>query len=351
MDIYLRIGTITVGVVVGFIIAFGIIAYVKKVIRKGTDHTIGLKVLRLISFPFTALIILLFGSVLAPITGLLGEKFSPDIRIFSGILYTIIIAWLIINAIKGVKVYFLGKYDITSKNNLKARKVYTQLTVLERMLISITLIISLGVILMMFPQIQKIGVSLLASAGIAGIIIGFAAQRSIALILAGFQIAITQPIRIEDAVVVEGEWGWIEEITLTYVVVRIWDKRRLILPITYFIEKPFQNWTRTSAEIMGTVFIYVDYGFPVDSMRKKLTEILENTDLWDKKVNVLQVTDLTERTIQLRALVSAYDSPTAWDLRVHVREQLIKFVQEEFPEFLPKARINLDEKEPTKTDK
>ena len=343
MSLFLQIGIIVAGIVVGVFVAYGLIAYFKKLIRKKTDHKVGLKVMRLVSLPFVFLIALILGSMLLPATELLDNVFF-DPRIFVGILYTIVIAWLIIGAIRGIKIYVLAKYDITTKNNLKARKIHTQLSMLERMLIAIVILIAIAIILMTIPTIRKVGVSLLASAGIAGIIVGFAAQKSIALILAGFQIALTQPIRLEDVVIVEEEWGWIEEITLTYVVVRIWDKRRLIVPITYFIEKPFQNWTRTSAEIMGTVFIHVDYGFPVDAMRNKLTEILESTKLWDGKVNVLQVTNSNDRTLELRALVSAEDSPTAWDLRVLVREKLITFVQNEYPQFLPKGRVSLTEK-------
>lgn len=345
MSLFLKIAIVVAGIIVGVFIAYAIIGRIKKIIHRNTDLGVVLKVIQLVSLPFIFLIVLISGSMLIPATGLLDElKFDTSVGF--GIVYTVVMAWLIINAIGGIKIYVLAKYDISTKDNLKARKIHTQLSVLERMLIAIVIIISIGIILMTIPQIRKVGVSLLASAGIAGIIIGFAAQRSIALILAGFQIAITQPIRLEDAVIVEEEWGWIEEITLTYVVVRIWDKRRLIVPITYFIEKPFQNWTRTSAEIMGTVFIHVDYGFPVGEMRKKLTEILKNTDLWDGKVNVLQVTDLNDRTLELRALVSASDSPKAWDLRVHVREELIRFVQDEYPQFLPKERINLTERRP-----
>lgn len=342
MNIFLQIGIIVGGILAGIFIAYGIIEYAKRIIRKNKDHVAGLKIIKLVSLPFVFLLMLIAETTLFPTTPFY-DNITIDLSIISGILYTIIISWLIINAVRGIKVYVLNKYDITTRNNLKARKIHTQLTVLERMLIAVVLIISTSIILMTIPEIRKIGVSLLASAGIAGIIIGFAAQRSIALILAGFQIAITQPIRLEDVVIVEGEWGWIEEITLTYVVVRIWDKRRLIVPITYFIEKPFQNWTRTSAEILGTVFIHVDYAFPVDAMRKKLTEILKNTDLWDGKVNVLQVTNSDDRTLELRALVSAADSPTAWDLRVLVREELIKFVQQEYPQYLPKGRIKLAE--------
>ncbi|WP_299577757.1 mechanosensitive ion channel family protein [uncultured Sunxiuqinia sp.] len=344
MTLFLQIAIVAAGLVLGVFIAFLIIGYLKKLIRKNSNHTVGLKVMRFVSLPFIFLVMLIAGSMLVPATALLDEV-NSSINIILGIVYTLILAWLIISAIRGIKVYVLAKYDISTRDNLKARKIHTQLSVLERMLITIVVIIAIGIILMTIPQIRKIGLSLLASAGIAGIIIGFAAQRSIAMILAGFQIAITQPIRLEDVVIVEGEWGWIEEITLTYVVVRIWDKRRLILPITYFIEKPFQNWTRTSAEILGTVYLHVDYAFPVEKMREKLTEVLNQTDLWDGKVNVLQVTNSNERTLELRALVSAEDSPTAWDLRVHVREELIRFVQNEYPQHLPKSRINLFEEQ------
>ena len=185
------------------------------------------------------------------------------------------------------------------------------------------------------------GVSLFASAGVAGIILGFAAQKLIGNVLAGFQIAISQPIRIDDLVIVEKEWGWIEEINLTYVVVRIWDKRRLILPTTYFIDKPFQNWTRVSADILGTVFIYTDYTVPVDKLREELSRILKTDKNWDGKVNVLQVTDSTEQTMEIRALMSALDSPSAWDLRVNVREKLISYLQKNYPESLPKSRIEM----------
>ena len=202
--------------------------------------------------------------------------------------------------------------------------------------------------LMLFDEVKKIGISLFASAGVAGVIIGLAAQRVIGAVLAGIQIAIAQPIRLDDVVVIEGEWGRIEEITLTYVVVSIWDQRRLVVPSTYFFEKTFQNWTRTSAEILGTVFIYTDYHVSFDTLRKELTRLLESTPLWDKRVNVLQVTDAKQNSVEVRALMSAKDSPTAWDLRVYVREKLIEFLQKNYPESLPKTRILLENK-PEKT--
>jgi small-conductance mechanosensitive channel len=259
------------------------------------------------------------------------------------LLLVFIITWLGIAVVKSIKHFVLSGYDMDNENNLKARKIHTQMRVFERIMIFLIVFISLAVALLSFEKIREIGLSLLASAGIAGLILGFAAQKSLSLLLAGFQIAITQPIRLEDAVIVEGEWGWIEEITLTYVVIRVWDKRRLVVPINYFIEKPFQNWTRHSADIMGTVFIYADYGFPVEKMREEMTRILPEIPEWDGKVNVLQVTNCTEKTMELRALVSASNSPRAWDLRVRLREQLIAFMQREYPQYLPKSRITLDE--------
>ncbi|PRZ00106.1 mechanosensitive ion channel family protein [Marinilabilia salmonicolor] len=259
------------------------------------------------------------------------------------LLLVFIITWLGIAIIKSIKHFVLAGYDMENENNLKARKMHTQMRVFERIMIFLIVFISLAVALLSFEKIREIGLSLLASAGIAGLILGFAAQKSLSLLLAGFQIAITQPIRLEDAVIVEGEWGWIEEITLTYVVIRIWDKRRLVVPINYFIEKPFQNWTRHSAEIMGTVFIYVDYGFPVEAMREEMKRILPEIPEWDGNVNVLQVTNCTEKTMELRALVSASNSPRAWDLRVRLREELIAFLQREYPQYLPKARITLED--------
>lgn len=198
---------------------------------------------------------------------------------------------------------------MSSTDNLKARKVYTQFTIQERIFIFILTIMSLGIALMSFEEIKEVGISIFASAGVAGIIIGFSAQKMIGAILAGIQIAIAQPIKIDDVVVVEGEWGRIEQITLTYVVVAIWDKRRLILPTTYFIEKPFQNWTKTTADILGTVFLYTDYRLPVEPLRKELERILDQTDLWDGKTQNIQVTNATGTHVEIMALMSAKDSP------------------------------------------
>ena len=247
--------------------------------------------------------------------------------------------WCLLELIQILKRVFLRQFDLTQENNLRARKVYTQINILVKISNFLIILIGLSVILVSFEAVRQIGVGLFASAGVAGIIIGFSAQKAIGTLIAGIQIAFTQPFRLEDAVVVEGEWGWIEEINLNYVVVRIWDQRRLVLPSTYFLEKPFQNWTRTSADIIGSVFIYTDYTVSFDAMRAELDRILQNTTLWDRKVKVLQVTDAKERTVESRILVSARNSPTAWDLRVHVREKMVEFLQKNYPDALPKTRI------------
>jgi small-conductance mechanosensitive channel len=199
--------------------------------------------------------------------------------------------------------------------------------------------------LMTFEKIRQLGTTILASAGLAGLIIGLAAQRTIGTFIAGLQIAFTQPIRVDDVVIVENEWGRIEEITLTYVVVKIWDLRRLIVPITYFIEKPFQNWTRSSADILGTVYIYVDYTVPVDAIREQLHKLLEKSQHWDHKVCVLQVTNTSEKAIELRALMSALDASTAWTLRCEIREKLLEFIKDKYPQALPRSRIELGNKQ------
>ena len=252
------------------------------------------------------------------------------------------LTWCLLVLTRILKDNLLRQFDISKEDNLKARKIYTQINILQKVANFVIIFLGFGLILLSFESIRQIGVGLFASAGVAGIIIGFSAQKAIGTLIAGIQIAFAQPFRLDDAVVVEGEWGWIEEINLTYVVVRIWDQRRLVLPTTYFLEKPFQNWTRTSADIIGSVFLYTDYSVPFEELRKELDRILENTPLWDKKVKVLQVTDAKERTVESRILVSAKNSPTAWDLRVHVREKMISFLQKNFPESLPKTRVVLD---------
>jgi small-conductance mechanosensitive channel len=253
-----------------------------------------------------------------------------------------VLAWFLAATTFGLKELVLGRYDLQTRDNLKARAVHTQIDVLVKIVLVIILFIAAASMLMTFDKVRQVGVSLLASAGIAGVIAGFAAQRSLATLFAGIQIALTQPIRLDDVVIVEEEWGRIEEITLTYVVVRIWDLRRLIVPITYFLDKPFQNWTRTSADLLGTVYLYADYTVPVAAVRTELERIVAADKRWDGKTVGLQVTKAGERTLELRALVSAADSGTAWDLRCAVREQLVEFIRREYPDTLPRLRAELE---------
>jgi small-conductance mechanosensitive channel len=189
------------------------------------------------------------------------------------------------------------------------------------------------------PSIRNIGISLFASAGIAGLAVGLAARPALSNIVAGIQIALTQPIRLEDAVVVEGEWGWVEQINLTFAVIRIWDLRRLIVPISYFIEKPFQNWTRTTADILGSVMLYMDYSVPLDEIRAEFGRAVRESKYWDGKVEVVHVTDCTDKAMQIRLLMSAASSPDAWELRCAVRERLIGYLQRHYPQSLPRIRV------------
>ena len=253
----------------------------------------------------------------------------------------VLITWLVITITLASRDIVISRYDIEARESFKARAVYTQLTMVIKIIVVIIIVIALASMLMSFDKIRAIGVSILASAGIIGIIVGFAAQRSLGTLLAGFQIAFTQPIRINDVVIMEGEWGTIEEISLTYVVVKIWDLRRMIVPVTYFLEKSFQNWTRSSANILGTVMLYVDYTAPVPEIRQKLLEFLQGSQAWDKEVWGLQVTNAGERVLELRALMSAADAPSSWDLRCEMREKLVAFLKENYPESLPRTRAEL----------
>jgi len=251
------------------------------------------------------------------------------------------VGWLLIALVQVLDELVAYRHDVNVRENLAARRIRTQVQMLRRVTVSIIVIVTVGVMLMTVPAIRNIGETLLASAGLAAIVTGFAAQSTLSNLLAGIQVAFTQPIRLGDAVVVEGEWGWIEEINITYVVVRIWDLRRLIVPVSYFIQKPFQNWTRDQADLLGTVLLYADYSVPVEAVRNELHRVLEMSKLWDGKVWRLQVTNATDRTVELRALMSAPNSPTAWDLRCYVREKLILFLQQQFPQSLPRMRAEV----------
>jgi small-conductance mechanosensitive channel len=264
-------------------------------------------------------------------------------RLHHGLLvaFMFLVGWAATTALHIWTVVHMRRFKLDAEDNLLARKHFTQIKILERAGVTLAFVVTLAAALMTFDGVRQYGVSLLASAGAAGLILGLAMQPVLANLVAGIQLAITQPIRIEDAIVVENEWGWVEEITSTYVVVRLWDWRRLVLPLKYFIEQPFQNWTREGASVIGTVMIYCDHSAPIPVMRAKLEEIVQESPLWDGKVVNLQVSDALEHTIQVRLLVSAGNSPKAWDLRCEMREKMIAFLNAEHPYALPRYRADL----------
>ena len=265
-------------------------------------------------------------------------------RILAHVLFVgliVLLGWTATTSLTLATDYYLRRSVIGEGTDPLARKHVTQVRVLRQTMATLVIIITVAAALMTFDSVKQYGVSLIASAGAAGIVVGLALRPLLTNLFAGIQIAITQPIRIGDAVIVENEWGWIEEITGTYVVIKLWDWRRLVVPLSYFLEKPFQNWTRQSTDLIGTVLLWVDYTVPVAPIRDRLEAIARESKLWDGQVVNLQVVDSNERAVQLRALVSARTSPQAWDLRCEVREKLILFLQEEFPGALPKQRAEL----------
>ncbi len=275
---------------------------------------------------------------MAPLSGATASLIAEALAVC----FVLLIGWAAITAIELAGDFYVRRFCIDVADNLMARKHLTQVRVLRRVGETIVAMITVAAALMSVPAVRQFGVSLIASAGAAGIVVGLAARPILTNLIAGVQIAITQPIRIGDAVVVENEWGWIEEITGTYVVVKIWDWRRLVVPISYFLEKPFQNWTRMSAELIGTVLLWVDYTTPVDRVREALADIVKNSKLWDGRVVNMQVTDASDRAIRLRALASARNSQDVWDLRCEIREKLIAFLQEAYPDALPKQRMEAE---------
>jgi small-conductance mechanosensitive channel len=267
------------------------------------------------------------------------------VRHVNGLLVVVAFTWLGVRCVAAVADTIAIRNPLDIEDNLTARRIQTQVRVLVRCLNVVVILFGTGLILMSFPAVRQIGTSLLASAGLAGLAAGFAAKPVLGNLIAGLQIAISQPIRLDDVVIVEGEWGRIEEITGSYVVVKIWDERRLVVPLTYFIEKPFQNWTRSTSSLIGSVFLWVDYSIPLEVLRAQVKQICDEIPhLWDGRVCVLQVTDTSEKSMQLRILLSSLDSSRNWDARCHMRERLITFINHEFPQCLPQLRAEIQTK-------
>ncbi len=323
------------------VLLFFIYRIIFKVIRKRVSRTPGKFdnfILDLVKIPALWLFYWVLLKIFTHIF-LKNLPFFPALVHIDNLLLIFSIAWILIQGMKAGAYYLQSRLDIGATNNLTARKSLTQIKVFKGIANSIIVIVAIASALLTFEQARTIGLSLLTSAGIVGIIVGFAAQKSLGMILAGIQLAITQPIRLDDVVIVEGEWGRIEEISLTYVVVKIWDERRLVLPVTWFLEKPFQNWTRTGSEIIGTVFLYVDYSFPVESLRKILPEMLNNDPDWDHRLWNVQVTNSTEKNKEIRILLSGSDASKNWDLRATIREKLIEFINQNYPDAFVRTRL------------
>ena len=265
-----------------------------------------------------------------------------SLRHFAAIALILALTWLMSRSVRGLAEGIIAEYPLDVEDNLNARRIHTQTRVLMRSAMGLIVLIGLSSVLMTFPAVRTIGASLLASAGVAGLVVGMAARPVLGNLVAGVQIAMTQPLRLEDVLIVEGEWGWVEEITGSYVVLRIWDLRRLVIPLQWFIEHPFQNWTRKNADLIGSILWWVDYRLPLEPVRDEIRRLCEAVPhWWDGKPTVLQVTDSGPQSMQLRALVTARNSPDCWDLRCHVRAGVIDFIQREYPQFLPRLRAEM----------
>ena len=346
------IGNTRVALIVAFVVAI-VIALVLHALtyalltritpdKGGHGNQVLIRVRRLTRFA-----VVLLAVVLALPVAELDTEIAGVIRHFLYIGMIFFLGWASIAAINASSNFVLHRHRSEAAETTQARKFRTQLDILRRISVIAVAIATFGAILMTFPAVRTVGISLLASAGAAGIILGLASRPILTNIIAGVQIALTQPIRLEDVVIVEGEWGWIEEITTTYVVVRIWDLRRLILPLSYFVEKPFQNWTRDDETIIGIVTWNLDYRTPIDKMRTNLQAIVADNKLWDGRTANLSVIESDHNSIKIRAIVSARNSVDAWDLRCAVREQMIIWLQQNYPESLPRIRAEFKPAKPT----
>lgn len=314
-------------------LAFGLMVLLGEVIRRQIPGTTGRRLRRPIVFGVSAVVLFL----VSPLVGL-GEVALSYVHHAASVLVIIAIGWLLIASTRLLQDVIEHRYPVDIRDNRRARSVQTRFRVLRRVWIALVLLGTVGAVCFTFPSIRTLGAGLLASAGVAGLVIGIAARPFVETLLASIQIAMTEPIRLDDVVIVEGEWGRVEEIRATYVAVRIWDDRRLIVPLTYFIQQPFQNWTRTTADITGAVTLKVDFHTPVDEVREEVGRIVEGCEHWDKRFWNVQITDADDRTMTLRVLATAADASAAWDLRCQVREQLVGYLQREHPGALPRLR-------------
>jgi small-conductance mechanosensitive channel len=313
-------------------------ALVKRAI--GPRRSIAVQILEATSGPTRGALCLAAVAFVTPAAPL-GDELRNDLTHVFAVATIALIGWIFIRAVDLISTQYLLRYHDSIAENLLARKHVTQVRVFKRVIDTLVIVFAISASLMTFDSVRQYGVSLFASAGAAGIVVGLAARPLLSNLIAGIQIAITQPIRIEDAVIIENEWGWVEDIASTYVVIRLWDWRRMVVPLSYFIERPFQNWTRDAASLIGSVILHVDYAADVPRIRSYLEQAVSESKRWDKAVVNLQVVDTDQRTMQLRALVSARNAPESWDLRCEIREKLLAFMRKEMPEALPRQRADV----------
>ena len=309
--------------------------------REAISHPRGWGLQQHLGKPARAIFLLTCLLIILPTIPDLPENIEAMLRQAFIMLMVVALGWFAIGCIYVLQDFLLRRYDLNAENNIRARRVHTQFQLFRRILITFVVIVDIGALLWTFndPRIWHYGSGLLASAGIASLILATAAKSTASNLFAGLQIAFTEPLRIDDVVVVQGEWGRVEEINSAYVIVKIWDLRRLVVPLSYFIENSFQNWTRQSSDILGTAFLYVDYSIPVEDLRKQLEAIVHPSPLWNKQVCGLQVTNLTDRSMELRCLVSSRNSSENFDLRCLIREKMTAWIQQNYPDAFPITRF------------
>ncbi|CCE04022.1 mechanosensitive ion channel family protein [Bradyrhizobium sp. STM 3809] len=328
-----------IGAILGALLVYKLLrALVKRAI--GPRQSILLPILQRTAGPARLALCLIAVALVLPLAPL-SEGWRRALAHLFVVATIALVGWITIRIVDMVSARYLQRFRDDITENFLARKHVTQVRVFKRVIDTLIIIVAVSAALMTFDSVRQYGVSLFASAGAAGLIVGLAARPLLSNLIAGVQIAVTQPIRIEDAVIIENEWGWVEDIASTYVVIRLWDWRRMVVPLSYFIERPFQNWTRDAASLIGSVVLHVDYAADVPRIRKRLEEVAKESKIWDGAVVNLQVVDTNARTMELRALVSARNAPQAWDLRCEVREKLIAFLQRDMREALPRDRADI----------
>ena len=340
-DLFVSVSALCVAIVLGLTLHYAVFQVISRIRKtKPKQQPRLFAALQRLNQPARFIVILTGIAFVLPWLHLDHDQMNVALKTI-GVLWFASLGWLMVSCVYMAEDLLVARYDITVSDNLRARRIRTQMQLLRRMAITFLIVVDIGLILSIFrnSSIWHYGAGLLASAGLASLVLATAAKSTAENFLAGMQIALTEPIRLDDVVIVEGEWGKIEEITTTYVVIKIWDLRRLVVPLTYFIEKPFQNWTRQSSDLLGTAFLYVDYSVPVQELRQHFTQVLESSKQWDHKVNALQVTDLNQHTAEIRCLASAANAPDLFDLRCIIREQMMNFVQQNYPDAFPRTRF------------